>query len=956
MGVTMARLTLDRLCEEASKRQRPLLVMDGNIVELQWSEPPQPQGSFGLVGDWAAVSANRIALSTRLLIPFQSDRLGWVKQQSLRLFRYDPQTRSFEKVETASIHRKRSVIHATITKPGVYGLIGMHTHPLVREAIRILCAMLSRQPGLSLPERSAFREQVCDTILCDIEESGETPPLLTRPAFPGESICDRCQGLNLEEFLDCQVLEPSRRKPCPDATWENVGPDHISGAMRQIVVDPTAHHRLYAVSANGGIWRLNDVTKYPAQRVWHPLTDTDDVNNLRFRTMAVAPSNAKVLYAANSVKELRSSPQKIYSEIYCSTYHGRHWEAIHGEGMGVVHRLVVHPANAEIVYAATSKGLWRRVTQDTWTRLFDDDCLDVELDPADSSILYLGVRAKGIFKSFTSGADWSIDPILAYSDSASGGRQAIKIALGRRGKNGRAQTRTSRTVVVRFGNEICVNNKSGEGGNSAWFRTVPVVISSNPNPPPARIDRAPVYLDGGSENRSDTDVLSNGSLVDSEWCNCLAVDPYDASHILVGSEAIIESTDGGKSWSAVRPPHEDEHSITFDPRERNLVYLAGDGGVFSSVDGGHTWPSMSLQDINGSTRGQNLAKGLITSEIRHSAVRDGRCVAVIDHTGFVLSENFTERWQFLFDGPDDSDRHGLEQTYVFSCPASVDRYYIVDRQITTKTNPNLDLVAQVNFTRSGGLVQKPTFKALSQTKVAFPAIGTYFPEDQVYLRHLPGPFAARFKNNSRLLLFAGTQAGFGFTVQSLTIRKSRPGVTQTTEAVSSDRTDPFTTITFASASSDRAFAMTAQGRLFERDFSVINGAFSAGPQWPQLGAVDFVSRLVAARWSHLQLYAMTQSQIGRLDVDDENRAWTTVYVWPETNESLISLVAHPVREGTLFAGTNKGIYLSEDCGQSWRKYRRGMPAVPITDLHFSKGYLYASTLGRGLWRCKPCPA
>jgi len=94
-------------------------------------------------------------------------------------------------------------------------------------------------------------------------------------------------------------------------------------------------------------------------------------------------------------------------------------------------------------------------------------------------------------------------------------------------------------------------------------------------------------------------------------------------------------------------PHEDFHSITFDPFVNGNVYLAGGRGVFSSVDGGNTWPSMSLAATRRKRgAGLNLARGLVTSEIVSARVRHGTCVAAIDHTGIIYSGDFASRWQF----------------------------------------------------------------------------------------------------------------------------------------------------------------------------------------------------------------------------------------------------------------------------------------------------------------------
>lgn len=145
------------------------------------------------------------------------------------------------------------------------------------------------------------------------------------------------------------------------------------------------------------------------------------------------------------------------------------------------------------------------------------------LDPDDSSIIYLGVRLRGVFKSFTAGADWSTDPILVYDIHDNGvlpkRYESIKIALGRRNSDLTEQTPPRRTVAVGFGKHLCVSHTSGEG---AWTRT------------------ELAFPSGGNQNRSDTDPIRF-----YEWCNCVAVDPFDSNHILTGGTRLEGSTDGG---------------------------------------------------------------------------------------------------------------------------------------------------------------------------------------------------------------------------------------------------------------------------------------------------------------------------------------------------------------------------------------------------------------------------
>ena len=59
--------------------------------------------------------------------------------------------------------------------------------------------------------------------------------------------------------------------------------------------------------------------------------------------------------------------------------------------------------------------------------------------------------------------------------------------------------------------------------------------------------------------------------------------------------------------------------------------------------------------------------------------------------------------------------------------------------------------------------------------------------------------------------------------------------------------------------------------------------------------------------------------------------------------------ADPVRPGLLFVGTETGIYVSLDDGQSWMRMPGGLPVVPVYDLKIKGSDLVAGTHGRSFW-------
>jgi hypothetical protein len=57
----------------------------------------------------------------------------------------------------------------------------------------------------------------------------------------------------------------------------------------------------------------------------------------------------------------------------------------------------------------------------------------------------------------------------------------------------------------------------------------------------------------------------------------------------------------------------------------------------------------------------------------------------------------------------------------------------------------------------------------------------------------------------------------------------------------------------------------------------------------------------------------------------------------------------PVRKGLLFAGTEKGVYISFDDGANWGSLRLNLPATSVRDLIIKNDDLVVATHGRGFW-------
>ena len=57
----------------------------------------------------------------------------------------------------------------------------------------------------------------------------------------------------------------------------------------------------------------------------------------------------------------------------------------------------------------------------------------------------------------------------------------------------------------------------------------------------------------------------------------------------------------------------------------------------------------------------------------------------------------------------------------------------------------------------------------------------------------------------------------------------------------------------------------------------------------------------------------------------------------------------PVREGLLYLGSEFGIFISFDDGDSWQSFQLNLPVTPVTDIKIVGDDLALSTMGRGFW-------
>ncbi|HTY39126.1 MAG TPA: hypothetical protein VMH23_18550, partial [Bacteroidota bacterium] len=199
--------------------------------------------------------------------------------------------------------------------------------------------------------------------------------------------------------------------------WTELGPGNVGGRTRGLIVDPddAAKNTWFAGSVGGGIWKTTN-----AGSTW--VNKTPGVPNLATVTIVMAASNHTVLYAGTG--EGFGNTDAIRGDgVWKSTDKGETWKQLPGTASNTdfsyVNRLLVDPANENIVLAATNTGIFRSVDGGgTWTSVYPSGgnggtyrIQQIIANPQNFNTIYATRNGKGVLKSVDRGRTWNASSI-----------------------------------------------------------------------------------------------------------------------------------------------------------------------------------------------------------------------------------------------------------------------------------------------------------------------------------------------------------------------------------------------------------------------------------------------------------------------------------------------------------------------------------------------------------------
>ena len=704
--------------------------------------------------------------------------------------------------------------------------------------------------------------------------------------------------------------------------WQFVGPINISGRMTDVeVVTPKgANYTIYVAGATGGIWKTGNegVT-------WTPIFEHEMTAS--FGDLALDPQNQSTIWAGTGEANIFRSSY-AGAGIYRSNDAGETWEHLGLVNTNTISRILVHPKNSDIVYVAAGGSEWldneeRGVYKTTdggksWEKILYVDektgAYDLVMNPENPEIIYATMwqRVRKKWNDPRTELDYTQTSIYKTID---GGSTWQKINKGLpeakyRGRIGIDLCKASPEVIYAF-----VDNYEKLAEDNELNETT----DAYGRPSSGRIKGATVYRsDDGGENWkqvSEQNSYMEGLSGTYGWVfGQIRVDPVNPDKIYVMGLALNVSEDGGKTFKRLHGMHGDNHGLWIDPANPNYMVNVNDGGVAITYDGENFRPFYDNLPL---VQFFNINYDMAEPFHVYGSVQDhGSFQGVVD---LRRGRNNIPSVEFERAPGGEGSNHAVD-------PNNPDKLYSAD-----------------------------FYGTISKTDMATGKSKRIMPETPEGVDRLRGQWLAPFilSPHNPGIIYHGTQFVHRSMNEGKTWEKISPDLTYNLDEKKGDI--PFQTI-FTISESPLKFGVIYAGTDDGRVWMTKN----SGTDWIEINKGlpygKWVSQMEASRFAEGRVY-MTQN--GKRDDDFAAYVWKSDdygQTWIDISANIpcgpVNVIREdPKNENILYVGTDIGVYVSLNDGESWETLTGDLPTTYVHDLviHPRDDIAVIGTHGHGVW-------
>jgi photosystem II stability/assembly factor-like uncharacterized protein len=689
--------------------------------------------------------------------------------------------------------------------------------------------------------------------------------------------------------------------------WRNVGPFR---AGRSLAV--AGHHLTpmvyYFGAVGGGVWKTVN-----GGSTWFAVSDSA-FNSSSVGALAVAPSDPNVVYAGMGEADMRSNIS-FGDGMYRSTDAGKTWKHLGLKKADAIANIEVHPSDPNTVLVAAVGNPFAPNPE------------------------------RGVFKTTDGGQTWK--HVLAKNDST--GAAMVRIdpnnprivyaTMWQAYRNG---------FSMSSGGKHCGLYKSVDGGDT-WKD-----ISTNPGLPKGILGKIGIAIAASNSNRlyalvenakgglyTSADGGETWSLVNEDknlWQRCwyymdLEVNPQNELDVIVLNVNALRTKDGGKTFRRLDIRHGDTHDAWINPKNPDNFIIGDDGGAEVTFDGG-----LSFSDID-----------IPTAQFYHVSLDNDFPYNIYgaqqDNSSVRIASRSKES---SITKADWYPVAGGEAGYIAADPTNSMITYggEYDGQMS-------EYNATTNETRDVSIWPESSIGAPSSTK-KYRFQWTY---PIVFSPHNPNELYITSNHVHR-----STNRGLSWETLSPDLSRNDPKTLgETGGPITKDMTGAEiygTIFTFAESPVEKSVFWTGS------DDGLVHISQNGGKDWQNISlpesslpSYSLISLISPSEFDKGKAYlAANKYMFGDRNpylfkTTDYGKTWTKIVKGIPADEYCRVVREDPNKKGLLYAGTERGIYVSFDDGQNWQSLKLNLPLTPVRDLQIQKREkdLVIATHGRSFW-------
>lgn len=686
--------------------------------------------------------------------------------------------------------------------------------------------------------------------------------------------------------------------------FREIGP--FRGGRSAAVTGVKDNPNLYYFGATGGgVWKTED-----AGKTYENISDGYFGGSIG--SIAIAPNDSNVIYVGGGEVTVRGNVSSG-SGIWKSVDAGKTWSFSGLPESRHVPRIVIDSKNSNIVYAAVlgniykptkERGVYKSINGGkTWKKVLfvneQSGAVELQMDPKNSRILYASTwNLKRTPYSLVSGGPGS----LLWKSTDSG------------------------------------NTWSKISDNKGFAKGVLGIIGVTVSPVnPERVFAIVENKEKGGVYRSDDGgktwkyVNSSRALRQRAWYySKIYADTQNQDIVYIMNVSYHKSIDGGKTFKSNRAPHGDHHDLWIAPENNQRMIIADDGGAQISNNGGLDWSTYYNQptaQFYRVTTDNSFPYRIYVAQQDNSTIRvkhrsDGRFITEDD-------------WESTAGG---------ESAHIAVDPENNDIVYGGSYGgFLTRVNHKTGSVRGINVWPDNPM--------------------GYGAEGMKYRFQWNFPIFFSHHNTKKLFTLSNhvhvsENEGQSWRIISPDLTRNDPKKLKSSGGpITQDNTGVEYYSTLFAASESKL----SDGEIWVgSDDGLVHLTKNGGDSWDDITPIQVPKSLMlnsietAYFVSGKAYIAGTSYKTGDFNpylykTNDYGKSWKKIVNGIKPEHFTRVLRSDPARDGLLYAGTESGIYISYDDGDSWNSFQKNLPIVPVTDITIKDNSLIVATQGRGIW-------